>query len=138
MSDDDSPKKKKQIRNSTAKFLIFSAQTGGDDLEVRYEDETIWLTQKLMAHLFGVDVRTVSEHLANIYDQTELQREATIRNFRIVQTEGTREVARQVDHYNLDAIISVDSSSARPEGTMKSLSPVIAFPQGRYSEQLCN
>nr|WP_265596140.1 RhuM family protein [Verrucomicrobium sp. BvORR106] len=107
MSDDDSPKKKKQIRNSTAEFLIFSAQTGGDDLEVRYEDETIWLTQKLMAHLFGVDVRTVSEHLANIYDQAELQREATIRNFRIVQTEGAREVARQVDHYNLDAIISV-------------------------------
>lgn len=85
MGDDDSSKKKKQIRNSTAEFLIFSAQTGGDDLEVRYEDETIWLTLKLMAHLFGVDVRTVSEHLVNIFDQAKLQRDATIRNFRIVK-----------------------------------------------------
>ena len=57
---------KKDIRNSTAEFLIFLAQSGGDGLEVRYEDETIWLTQKLMARLFEVDVRTVSEHLRNI------------------------------------------------------------------------
>lgn len=95
MSDDDSPKKKKQIRNSTAEFLIFSAQTGGDDLEVRYEDETIWLTQKLMAHLFGVTVPTVNEHLKNVFDSGEISQEATIRNFRIVQTEGAREVARK-------------------------------------------
>ncbi len=98
---------KKQIRNSTAEFLIFSAQSGGDELEIRYEDETIWLTQKLMARLFDVDVRTISEHLGNIYDQKEIEREATLRKFRTVQTEGSREVTREVDHYNLDAIISV-------------------------------
>lgn len=98
---------KKQIRNSTAEFLIFSAQSAGDGLEVRYEDETIWLTQKLMARLFDVDVRTVSEHLGNIYEQGEIKREATTRKFRIVQTEGDREVAREIEHYNLDAIISV-------------------------------
>ncbi|MCP5536689.1 MAG: virulence RhuM family protein [Akkermansiaceae bacterium] len=98
---------KKQIRNSTAEFLIFSAQSGGDDLEVLYEDETIWLTQKLMARLFEVSVKTISEHLGNIYESAEITREATIRKFRIVQPEGTREVARVLDHYNLDAIISV-------------------------------
>ncbi|HLA33578.1 MAG TPA: virulence RhuM family protein [Rhodocyclaceae bacterium] len=65
------------------------------------------MTQKLMAELFAVDVRTVSEHLKNIYESAELQREATVRKFRTVQTEGNREVARNVDFYNLDAIISV-------------------------------
>lgn len=98
---------KKHIRNSTAEFLIFATQSGGDGLEVRYEDETIWLTQKLMARLFDVDVRTVSEHLGNIYESGEIKRGATLRKFRTVQTEGSREVAREVDHYNLDAIISV-------------------------------
>ena len=95
------------IRNSTAEFLIFTGQAGEQSIEARYEDETIWLTQKLMAQLFDVDVRTISEHMQNLYGQAELTREATIRKFRIVQTEGTREVARTVDFYNLDAIISV-------------------------------
>jgi hypothetical protein len=97
----------KHIRNSTAEFLIFASQTGGDTLEVRYEDETIWLTQKLIAELFGVTVPTVNEHFRNIFEGGELEQSATIRKFRIVQTEGTRQVAREVDHYNLDAIISV-------------------------------
>ena len=95
------------IRNSTVEFLIFTAQAGEQSIEVRYEDETIWLTQKMMATLFDVNVRTINEHLQNIYKQGELVREATIRKFRIVQTEGSRDVARQVEHYNLDAIISV-------------------------------
>ncbi|MFK5923646.1 MAG: virulence RhuM family protein [Verrucomicrobiota bacterium] len=98
---------KKQIRNSTAEFLIFSAQSGGDGLEVRYEDQTIWLAQKLMAQLFDVTVPTINEHLKNIFAQGEIDEEATIRKFRIVQTEGSREVTREIDHYNLDAIISV-------------------------------
>lgn len=106
MEKNDNPNKK-LIRNSTAEFLVFTAQAGEQSIEARYEDETIWLTQKLMAALFEVDVRTISEHLVNIYDSEEIVRAATIRNFRIVQTEGSREVARQVDHYNLDAIISV-------------------------------
>jgi len=95
------------IRNSTAEFLIFTAQDGEQNIEARYEDETVWLSQKLMAVLFDVDVRTVNEHLKNIYTQQELTPDATIRKFRIVQKEGTRDVSREVDFYNLDAIISV-------------------------------
>jgi len=97
----------KLIRNSTTEFLIFAGQSGEQCIEARYEDECIWLSQKLMAQLFAVDVRTINEHLKNIYDQGELERGATIRKFRIVQTEGNREVARNVDYYHLDAIISV-------------------------------
>ncbi len=103
MSDHDT----KLIRNSTAEFLIFTGQAGEQSIEARYEDETLWLTQKIMATLFDVDVRTINEHLQNIYAQGELDRGATIRKFRIVQKEGQREVVRQVDFYNLDAIISV-------------------------------
>jgi len=98
---------KKLIRNSTAEFLIFTGQAGEQSIEARYEDETLWLSQKLMAELFGVDVRTVSEHLKNIFASHELAPETTIRKFRIVQQEGQREVSRAVDFYNLDAIISV-------------------------------
>ncbi len=98
---------KKLIRNSTAEFLIFTVEDGKNSIEARYENETIWLTQKLMSALFEVDVRTVNEHLKNIYKQNELIAEATIRKFRIVQAEGKREVTRNIDFYNLDAIISV-------------------------------
>ena len=97
----------KLIRNSTAEFLIFTAQDGDSSIEARYEDETIWLTQRLMAELFDVDVRTISEHLGNVFSSGELEREATIRKFRIVRSEGSRQVTRSIEHYNLDAIISV-------------------------------
>ncbi len=100
-------RKKLQIRNSTVEFLIFTTQAGENTIEVRVEDETVWLTQKLMAVLFEVDVRTINEHLGNIYENGEQHREATIRKFRIVQKEGNRDVARNVDFYNLDAIIAV-------------------------------
>ena len=96
-----------RIRNSTAEFLIFTKQAGENTIEVRVEDETVWLTQKLIAVLFEVTVPTINEHLTNIFLQGELSQETTIRNFRIVQKEGNREVARSVDCYNLDAIISV-------------------------------
>lgn len=95
------------IRNSTAEFLIFENQAHADSIEVRYEDETLWLTQKMMATIFDVSTKTISEHLANIYTSGELDRESTIRKFRIVQTEGNRQVNRELDHYNLDAVISV-------------------------------
>ena len=96
--------KKLQIRNSTAEFLVFTKQAGENSIEVRCEDETIWLTQKLMAVLFDVDVRTVSEHLINIFKQVELQEDAVVRKFRITASDG-----KQYDtkFYNLDAIISV-------------------------------
>jgi len=99
--------KKLQIRNSTAEFLIFTKQAGESSIEVRVEDETVWLTQKLMAVLFEVSVPTINEHLANLYAQREIAKESTIRNFRTVQKEGNRDVARNVDFYNLDAIIAV-------------------------------
>ena len=79
-----------QIRNSTVEFLIFTKSSTGETIEVRLQDNTIWLTQKLISVLFDVDVRTINEHLKNIYLQGELIKEATIRNFRIVQTEGNR------------------------------------------------
>jgi hypothetical protein len=99
--------KKLQIRNSTAEFLIFTKQAGESTIEVRVEDETVWLTQKLMAVLFEVSVPTINEHLANLYAQEEIAKRSTIRNFRTVQKEGNRDVARNVDFYNIDAIIAV-------------------------------
>ncbi|MDQ1336227.1 MAG: hypothetical protein QG552_3177 [Thermodesulfobacteriota bacterium] len=100
-------KKNQLIRNSTAEFLIFTGQAGEQSIEARYEDETIWLSQKLMATLFDVGVNTINYHLKEVYETGEIQLEATIRKFRIVQQEGSRQVAREVDFYNLDAIISV-------------------------------
>ena len=102
-----SKEKKIQIRNSTAEFLVFTSQAGENGIEVRVEGETVWLTQKLIASLFAVDVRTVSEHLQNIFANGELTKAATLRNFRTVRLEGARQVAREVEHYNLDAIIAV-------------------------------
>ena len=100
-------KRSLMIRNSTAEFLIFTVQTGEQSIEARYQDETIWLTQKLMATLFDVSVPTINEHLKNVYEKGEVDEKATIRKFRIVQIEGERKVSRDVDFYNLDAIVSV-------------------------------
>ena len=99
--------KKIQIRNSTSEFLIFTNQSKTSSIEVRYEDETIWLSQKLMSELFDVEVNTINYHLKEIYKSGEIQEERTIRKFRIVQQEGERQVNREIDFYNLDAIISV-------------------------------
>jgi hypothetical protein len=92
------------IRNSTAEFLIFTQQAGESGIEVRYEDETIWLTQKLMAELFGVTVPTVNEHLKNIFKSNELSPNSVIREFRITAADGK---SYNTKFYNLDAIISV-------------------------------
>lgn len=97
------------IRSSAAEYLTFVAATGENPsrVELRYEDENIWLTQRMMAELYGVDVRTVNEHIRKIYDDNELSEPATVRNFRIVQTEGSRQVTRDTKHYNLQMIIAV-------------------------------
>lgn len=105
-------KKKKDeitIRSSTAEYLTYVATVGDqqDSIEMRYEDENIWLTQKMMATLYDIDVRTVSEHIKKIYSDSELEENSTIRKFRIVQTEGSRQVTRDTKHYNLQMIISV-------------------------------
>lgn len=92
------------IRNSTAEFLIFTQQAGENGIEVRYENESIWLTQKLMAELFSVTVPTINEHLKNIFESGELQPDSVIRKFRITANDGK---AYNTNLYNLDAIISI-------------------------------
>lgn len=92
------------IRNSTAEFLIFTHQAGAPGIHVYYEDETIWLTQKLIAELFDVSVPTINEHLKNVFTTGELDEQAVIRKFRITAADGKN---YQTQHYNLDAIISV-------------------------------
>ena len=86
------------IRSSAAEYLTFVSAIGDQpqSVELRYEDENIWLTQRLMAELYGVDVRTINDHIQKVYNDHELEEEATIRNFRIVQTEGTRQVIKPV------------------------------------------
>jgi hypothetical protein len=97
------------VRSSAAEYLTFVAATGKaqSSVEMRYEDENLWLTQKMMATLYDVSVPAVSQHLKRIYDDKELEREATVQQYLMVQTEGEREVQRKVDHYSLQAIIAV-------------------------------
>ena len=104
-------KKKNEItiRSSAAEYLTYVAAVGDDkdSIEVRYEDENIWLTQKMLATVYGVDVRTINYHIKKIYEDNELEENSTIRNFEIVQKEGNRDVSRNVTHYNLQMIIAV-------------------------------
>jgi len=90
----------------------YQTEDGQTRIQCRFEDESIWLTQALIAELFQKDVRTINEHLVNIYQEGELKPEATIRKFRIVRQEGSREVARQVEHYNLHAIMAAGEEAA--------------------------
>lgn len=97
------------IRSSAAEYLTYVASVGDqqDSIEMRYEDENIWLTQKMMATLYDVGLPTINEHIKKIYADSELEEAATIRNFRIVQTEGSRQVTRDTKHYNLQMIIAI-------------------------------
>lgn len=97
------------IRSSAAEYLTYIASVGDDEsvFEVRYQDENIWLTQKMLATLYDVKVNTINEHLTKIYEDYELEEEATIRKFRIVQQEGNRSVKREVLHYSLQVIIAI-------------------------------
>ncbi len=97
------------IRSSAAEYLTYVASVGDqqDSIEMRYEDENIWLTQKMMATLYDVGLPTINEHIKRIYADSELEEAATIRNFRIVQTEGSRQVTRDTKHYSLQMIIAV-------------------------------
>jgi hypothetical protein len=98
---------KKLIRNSTAEFLIFTGQAGEQSIEARYEDETIWLTQKLMAELFQSSKQNISHHIRSIFEEGELNPEATVKKYLTVRQEGKRQVQRELEYYNLDMIISV-------------------------------
>ena len=97
------------IRSSAAEYLTFVAATGDteESVEMRYEDENIWLTQKMMAALYNVSVSAVNQHIKKIFEDGELSEEATIKKYLIVQSEGNRQVSRNIDHYNLQMIIAV-------------------------------
>ena len=103
------PKKPKEItiRSSAAEYLTYIAATGDNPqtIEMRYEDENIWLTQKMMATLYDVDKRTISYHINKIYEDNELQETATVRKYWTVQIEGERQVEREQDHYNLQIML---------------------------------
>lgn len=98
-------------------FILFQTEDGRTRIQCRLENETLWLTQALIAELFQKDVRTINEHLMNIFEEGELSREATIRKFRIVRAEGNRQVAREVEHYNLPAILAVGYRVRSHRGT---------------------
>ena len=136
-------KKKKDevtIRSSAAEYLTYVATVGDqqDSFEMHYEDENIWLTQKMMATLYGVDVRTINEHIKKIYLDSELEEDSTIRNFRIVQTEGSRQVTRDTKHYNLQMIIAVgfkvNNERADADKTHMGLTTWAAAPDGKIVE----
>ena len=93
--------------NNQNPIEIYQAQDGTTQVEVRFENDTVWLSQVQMAMLFGKDIRTINEHITNIFDDEELEKEPTIRKFRIVRQEGKRQVNREIEHYDLDMIISV-------------------------------
>ncbi|MDB5335919.1 MAG: uncharacterized protein JWN70_1538, partial [Planctomycetaceae bacterium] len=88
-------------------IILYQTEDGQTRVQCRFHNDSIWLTQKLIAELFSVSLQAANEHLVNIYNEGELEAEATIRKFRIVRTEGAREVTRSIEHYNLDAILAV-------------------------------
>ena len=98
-------------------LILYKTVDGRVRVECRLDEGTIWLAQAQIAELFGKDVRTVNEHLSNIFDEGELSREATIRKFRIVRIEGSREVSREIEHYNLEVILAVGYRVRSPRGT---------------------
>ncbi len=103
--------------NSSIPVAIYQSADGSIATEVRLEGETVWLTQKQMAELFDKNVPNINEHISNIYSEGELEAAATIRKFRIVRQEGSRQVEREIEHYNLDVIISVGYRVKSRQGT---------------------
>ena len=95
------------MEENKSQIIIYQTENGETKLDVRFQDETVWLTQKLMAELFQTTVPNINMHLKNIFEEHELDEKATIKDFLIVQKEGSREVKRKQVYYNLDAIISV-------------------------------
>jgi len=100
-----------------SEILFYAAADGSTQVQVQVDTDTVWLTQRQLAELFAKDLRTISEHIGNLYREGELTRTATIRKFRIVQPEGKRQVERDVEHYNLDVIISVGYRVKSVQGT---------------------
>jgi len=107
MKYDNRKKEDKLIRSSAAEYLTYVAATGENGVELRYEDENIWLTQKMLSVLYGVSTSAINQHIKKIYEDKELEEKSTIKNFLIVQDEGNRKISRNVIHYNLQMIIAV-------------------------------
>ena len=109
MTDERSP--------APGEFLLYETEDGRTRVECRFVEDSLWLTQALMAELFQVKVPTINEHLKTFYADGEIQSEATIRKFLIVRQEGARRVSRHIDHYNLDAILAVGYRVRSTRGT---------------------
>ena len=107
MKYDNRKKADKLIRSSAAEYLTYVAATGENGVELRYEDENIWLTQKMLSVLYGISTSAINQHIKKIYEDKELEEKSTIKNFLIVQDEGNRKISRNVIHYNLQMIIAV-------------------------------
>lgn len=97
------------IRSAAAEYLSFVSTIGDqpESVELHYEDENIWLTQRLMAELYGVSIPVINQHIKQIYNDHKLEESATIKKYLIVQNEGERQIAREVNHYSLQMIIAV-------------------------------
>ena len=108
-------KKDITIRSSAAEYLTYIAASGEQGIELRYEDENIWLTQKMLSVLYDVNISTINEHIKNIFSDMELTEDSTIRKFRIVQDEAKRKVERDINHYNLQMIISIGFKVDNPK-----------------------
>ncbi|MDO4382265.1 MAG: virulence RhuM family protein [Clostridia bacterium] len=107
MKYDNRKKADKLIRSSAAEYLTYVAAAGENGVELRYEDENIWLTQKMLSVLYGISTSAINQHIKKIYEDKELEEKSTIKNFLIVQDEGNRKISRNVIHYNLQMIIAV-------------------------------
>ncbi len=102
---------------NNSEILIYQNSEGSIKIDVRLEEESVWLTQAQLCELFQKSKATISEHIKNVFEEGELDASATVRNFRTVQNEGKREVERAIDYYNLDVIISVGYRVKSPQGT---------------------
>jgi hypothetical protein len=103
--------------STSSEIILYQGEDGQSRIQVRLDGGTVWLTQRLLAELYQKDVRTINEHIQNIFEEAELDPGATIRKFRIVQIEGKREVSRLVDHYNLEVILAVGYRVRSHRGT---------------------
>ena len=105
-----------KLPEGRSQIVLYQTEDGKNRIQVRMEAETVWLSQRLLAELYQVGVNTINHHIKSIYEDGELLPEATIRQYRIVQTEGARQVGRQVEHYNLDMILAVGYRVRSPRG----------------------
>jgi hypothetical protein len=106
-----------ELQPKASEIILYTSSIGKIKIDVRLEDETVWLTQIQMAELFGKGRTTITEHIQNVYDEGELEQNPTCRKFRQVREEGIRRVKREIDYYNLDVIISVGYRVKSPQGT---------------------